>query len=87
VAGVKKELSPIVTVKAVVPGGGTVGVSFQSTAPKFIPLSDHAPWALKLVPFKNNESQRPWDGAFLGLFTVGWQAEAPMGLCPDCAVL
>jgi hypothetical protein len=39
------------------------------------------------VPFKNNESQRPWDGAFLGLFTVGWQAEAPMGLCPDCAVL
>jgi hypothetical protein len=46
---------------------GRRGVSFQRAAPKFVHLSDHAPWVLKLVSFKGKKSERPWDGSFLGL--------------------
>jgi hypothetical protein len=58
---------------------GAVWVSFQRSAPKCVHLSDHAPWTLKLVPFKGNKSERPWDGTFLGLFMEGCRAEVPMG--------
>jgi hypothetical protein len=66
---------------------GAAGGLFSENRTKVCAPIRSRPLTLALVSLKGNESQRPCDGASLGLSREGCQAAVTMGLCLDCVAL